>query len=118
MPAPRRFRASAFVHFVKFGPAALTLFVAWGAHAQAIHKCQVDGRLVYQSAPCTIEPRADAAPAATSPVATATARTTGPKKKTLADVLRERDGGDPAPAPRNEPRGDGANVLPSRMGAV
>jgi hypothetical protein len=94
---------------------------AWGAHAQAIHKCQVDGRLVYQSAPCTIEPRTDVAPAAalaTAPIASAATRMAGPKKKTLADVLRERDGGDPAPAPRNEPRGDGANLLPSRMGAV
>jgi len=53
--------------------------------------------------------------APTTPVAAAPS---GPKKKTLADVLRERDGAQhPQPVAR-EAQGDGANILRSRMGAV
>jgi hypothetical protein len=84
------------------------------AQAQTIIKCMIDGRLVYQSTPCALEPRAGAASA---PVAVAAVNPAAPKKKTLADVLRERDGSAPARPASREVQGDGANVLRSRMGA-
>ena len=84
------------------------------ARAQAIIKCMIDGRLVYQSTPCALEPRAAVASA---PVAVAAANPATPKKKTLADVLRERDGSVQERPVSREAQGDGANVLRSRMGA-
>jgi hypothetical protein len=87
------------------------------AQAQTVRKCQIDGRVVFQSAPCPIEARGGgAAPAAPAEVAVAPGGV--PKKKTLAEVLRERDGAErPRPLARDA-QGDGANVLRSRMGAV
>jgi len=95
--------------------------------AQAVNKCAVGGRVVYQSSPCAIEAR----PAVAPPVATTAAATPSPdalasnaspavaaKKKTLADMLRERDGAAPAQPTSREFQQDGANVLRSRMGAV
>ena len=80
-----------------------------------MRKCKIDGRVVFQASPCPPEaPAVAAAPAKAAPAETATA----PKKKTLADMLRERDGADPQRAPQREAQGDGANVLRSRMGAV
>ena len=95
--------------------AALTVFPVSQAQAQ-VRKCELAGRVVYQSAPCPPEPRV----ASAAPIAQAAAPATSgaPKKKTLADLLRERDGidrGRPRPA---EHQGDGANVLRTRMGAV
>ena len=84
------------------------------AQAQAINKCMINGRLVYQSTPCALEPRAGATPA---PVALAAVNLAAPKKKTLADVLRERDGDVQVRPASREAQGDGANVLRSRMGA-
>ena len=84
------------------------------AQAQAVRKCQVDGRLVYQSSPCPVEARvASAAPqaAGAEPVAAA-------KKKGLADLLRERNGAAQGRPPVREAQADGASVLRSRMGAV
>ena len=88
------------------------------AQAQSVHKCKVDGRVVFQASICPLEPRA-AAPAASVPAAqTAVADpSAAPKKKTLADLLRERDAADRA-RPIHEAQGDGANVLRARMGAV
>ena len=86
------------------------LLCTHAAHAQ-VNKCHIDGQLVYRSTPCPLEPRAAAAPAsaAVTPVVS--------KKKTLADVLRERDAAGPQRPMTSEFQGDGANVLPSRMGA-
>jgi len=104
-----------------------TLCCAQGAWAQAVNKCTVGGRVVYQAAPCAIEARpiaASAASAASAPAATAEAVASNantpaaPKKKTLGDVLRERDGAAPAQPASREFQQDGANVLRSRMGAV
>jgi len=79
------------------------------AQAQ-VNKCHIDGRLVYRSVPCPLEPRATTASnTVPAPVAS--------KKKTLADVLRERDGANPTRPVAQEFQGDGANVLRSRMGA-
>ena len=88
---------------------------AQAVHAQAINKCTINGRLVFQASPCPLEARPDVPPAA---VAASVANPGAPKKKTLADVLRERDGGIRNQPVTREAQGDGANVLRSRMGAV
>ena len=95
--------------------AALLIGAQSAADAQAINRCRIDGRLVIQAAPCPLEPPALTSSPASAP---AVAAPSGPKKKTLADVLRERDGAQrPQPVAR-EAQGDGANILRSRMGAV
>ena len=96
---------------------ALLFSQAAQAQAQAINKCMIDGLLVYQAKPCALEPRASAA-SASAPIAVASVNPAAPKKKTLAEVLRERDGVAPAPTAPHEPQGDGANLLRSRMGAL
>lgn len=94
---------------------ALTVFSASPAQAQ-VRKCQAEGRVVYQAALCSPEPRlAGAAPIAQPP---ALETSSAPKKKTLADLLRQRDGADRDRARHVEHQGDGASVLRSRMGAV
>lgn len=90
--------------------------MAWAsaAQAQAINKCSIGGQLVFQSSPCRLETRAGATAA---PIVVASGNSTAPKKKTLADVLRERDGDVSARPVSHEPQGNGADVLRSRMGA-
>ena len=96
------------------------LCCAQGASAQAINKCTVGGRVVYQSSPCAIEarPATTTGAAAEAVASNANPPAAAPKKKTLADVLRERDGAGPAQPTSREFPPDGANVLRSRMGAV
>jgi hypothetical protein len=101
-------------------PIASLVMAAWlvgassAADAQAINRCRIDGRLVIQSSPCPLDPPMLGS-SSTTPAAAAAS---GPRKKTLADVLRERDGAQrPQPVAR-EAQGDGANILRSRMGAV
>ncbi|MEP6873366.1 MAG: hypothetical protein ABI887_03305 [Burkholderiales bacterium] len=96
---------------------ALGAVMLWvpAAQAQAINKCMTGGHLVFQSSPCALEARAGV-PAA--PIVVASGNPGAPKKKTLADVLRERDGDVSARPASREPQGDGANVLRSRMGAL
>lgn len=96
------------------------LCCAQSASAQAINKCTVGGHIVFQSSPCAIEARpATTAGATPEAVASNTNPPAGaPKKKTLADMLRERDGATPAQPTSREFPPDGANVLRSRMGAV
>ena len=93
------------------------LCCAPGASAQAINKCTVGGRVVYQSSPCAIEAR-PATAAAEAVASNVNPPAAAPKKKTLADMLRERDGAAPAQPTSREFPPDGANVLRSRMGAV
>lgn len=104
---------------ILLAPLALGAVTLWApaAQAQAINKCTVGGRLVFQSSPCPLEARAGV-PAA--PVAVALANPDAPKKKkkTLVDLLRERDGDVGAQPASRESQGDGANVLRSRMGAL
>ena len=95
--------------------ASLSLLLCASAQAQAVRKCQVEGRVVFQSSPCPVEAHVDASAPAQSVLASGSA---APKKKTLADLLRERDGADRGRSPAREFQGDGANVLRSRMGAV
>lgn len=102
-------------HIARTAAAASTaLLLCAAAQAQSVHKCQVDGRFVYQSSPCPIEARV----ASAAPQAAAAEPLAAPKKKTLADLLRERDGADRGRLPMREAQGDGASVLRSRMGAV
>lgn len=96
------------------GLLSMTLLLSAAAHAQTVRKCQIGGRLVFQSSPCPAEARV----ASAAPQAAAAEPAAAPKKKTLADVLRERDGADRGAPPVREFQGDGANVLRSRMGAV
>ena len=85
--------------------------------AQVVRKCQIEGRLVYQSSPCPIEARPVTAQAS-APIVSAAMSASGPAtKKTLAELLRDRDALDPSPSIALEAQGDGANVLRSRMGA-
>ena len=106
-------------------PASLLLcsaaLLCGAAHADPVRKCHVDGRIVFQSAPCPPEAQpatvaVRVAPAA--PAASATDAAGQPKKKSLAEILRERDGADLGRRQAREAQGDGANVLRSRMGAV
>ena len=112
----RRLRAGVIV--------AIALACTAGVQAQAVRKCQVDGRIVFQSTPCAPGPHATPPPAVAAPAAlptpvAASADAGGPpKKKTLTELLRERDGADRVRAPLREAQNDGANVLRSRMGAV
>ena len=112
-------RAGRFGH-----PARLLLcsaaLLCGAAHADPVRKCHVDGRIVFQSAPCPAPTQiaVAAAPAPAAPAASATDAAGQAKKKTLADLLRERDGANPGRRQAHEAQGDGANVLRSRMGAV
>lgn len=94
--------------------AAFAVLLCNPAQAQPVRKCALNGRAVFQSSPCAVEPRV----AAVAPHAAATDTPVAPKKKTLADLLRERDGSDPGRAQTHEFQSDGANVLRARMGAV
>jgi len=87
---------------------------ASAVQAQAINKCTIGGQRVFQSSPCPLEARASVASA---PIVVASSNLAASKKKTLADVLRERDGDVSARPAARESQGDGANVLRSRMGA-
>ncbi|MDP9045472.1 MAG: hypothetical protein M3O01_11780 [Pseudomonadota bacterium] len=85
--------------------------LACGAAGAQVQRCQVEGRPVFQSAPCALEarPQTGAATAAAG---------VGSKKKSLDQLLQERDGADRGqPRPRDFER-DGAMVLRTRMGAV
>ena len=92
---------------------AMALGLCSGAHAQAaVQKCHIDGRVVFQTGPCPLLP--SAVVAADPPLVAANVA----RKKTLADLLREREAAAPA-RPISQPlQADGANVLRSRMGAL
>lgn len=92
--------------------ALATMLAASATHAQTINKCMIAGHPVFQTSPCALEPRARPIPAAPP------APSGAPKKRTLAEMLRARDGGGRTEAAAPPPRSDGANILPQRMGAV
>ncbi|HKW84483.1 MAG TPA: hypothetical protein VJN68_12100 [Burkholderiaceae bacterium] len=94
------------------------LCCAQGVLAQGVNKCTVGGRVVYQSSPCAIEVRPAPAGVVADAAANPANASATPKKKTLADMLRERDGAAPAQSATREFQQDGANVLRPRMGAV
>ena len=102
--------------FLVCGLWAATLWHAPAVQAQQVYKCRLDGHMVFQASPCRPEP---AAVVAVAPVpASAASAVVVAKKKTLAELLRERDGATPTPSAINESKGDGANILRTRMGAV
>jgi hypothetical protein len=98
------------------GLGAAALWHASSAQAQQVYKCRLDGHMVFQASPCRPEP-APTVVVAPAPAPAASAAV-APKKKTLAELLRERDAATPAPSATNESKGDGANILRTRMGAV
>jgi hypothetical protein len=98
---------------ILLGAVALSM-MAMPAQAQTVRKCTVEGRVVFQASPCPADK-----PAAVVPSKTATAELpAAPKKKSLADVIRERDAADSNRGPIREFKSDGADVLRPRMGAV
>ena len=102
--------------------AAIALLAGSQVQAQAVNKCRIDGRTVYQSSLCPLEPRAvAAAPQASTPqaaVAAASAASGAPKKKSLAELLNERAASDRSTAPAPETPSDGSKVLRAKMGAT
>jgi hypothetical protein len=93
---------------------ALSMMAAT-TQAQTVRKCTVEGRVVFQASACP----ADKPAVVVAPAKTAAADAPAPpKKKTLADVIRERDGAENSRGPIREFKSDGADVLRSRMGAV
>lgn len=94
--------------------APLALLLCASAQAQSVRKCQIDGHTVFQSSPCPVE----ASVASAAPQAAAVETSAAPKKKALADLLRERDGADRVRPKGREFQADGANILRSRMGAI
>ena len=98
--------------------ASLALLLCATAQAQPVRKCLVDGHVVFQSAPCAVEARGVAAATPATPATPAVDPAAAPKKKNLAELLRERDGADPARPKSREFQADGANLLRSRMGAI
>ena len=109
-PAPSTLGACAGAGLI----VALALLLCSPAQAQSVRKCMVDGRIVFQSSLCAVEARVASAAPRVAVVDTPVA----PKKRTLAELLRDRDASDPARPQAREFQGDGANVLRSRMGAV
>jgi hypothetical protein len=83
------------------------------AQAQTVQKCMIDGHAVFQTSACPVQAPVAVSAAAPAPAEVASA----PKKKTLAELLRERDGNQPQ-SQRSEFKRDGADVLRERMGAV
>ena len=98
------------------GLLAAALWHAPAAQAQQVYKCRLDGHMVFQASPCRPDPVA--AVAVAPALASAASAVVAPKKKTLAELLRERDGATPSQPVTNEAKGDGANILRTRMGAV
>lgn len=84
--------------------------------AHAMQRCRIDGRLVYQASPC---PQAtQIAPQGTDqPRTLAAADVDVPVKRTMADVMREREAAIRARPVASQSQPDGARILPDRMGA-
>jgi len=113
---PAAIRRTAFVGFAAF-VSSLVLLSAENAQAQSVQKCLIDGRTVFQSSPCPLEARA-MPNGAVAPQPVVTGATAAPKKKSLADLLRERDGADRPRRATYEDQADGAKILRPRMGAL
>jgi hypothetical protein len=97
-----------------FAGVALSMMAAT-TQAQTVRKCTIEGKVVFQASTCPVDkPATVIAPSKTAAVDVPAA----PKKKTLADVIRERDGAENSRGPIREFKSDGADVLRSRMGAV
>ena len=86
--------------------------------AHAVQRCRIDGRLVIQASPCPqatqVAPRQQAAD---QPRMVAAADADAPAKRTMADVMREREAAIRARPTAPETQPDGARILRDRMGA-
>lgn len=100
---------------IRLSAACIALLMYSAVPAQSVQKCQIDGRVVFQTAPCPRDARVAAAVAAPQPPPVAAS---GARKKTLAELLHERDAGDRSPRAAAPAQIDGASVLRARMGAV
>ena len=92
----------------------------WGAaSAQAAQPCRIDGRLVIRSTPCpvAVAPVIPATSSASALVAAAD-DTDAPKKRSIADVMREREAAIRSRPAAEPAQRDGASVLRERMGAL
>lgn len=92
---------------------ALSMMAAT-TQAQTVRKCTIEGRVVFQASACPAEHPAAGMP----PKSVATEVPAPAKKKSLAEVLRDRDAADQSHGPIREFKSDGADVLRPRMGAV
>jgi hypothetical protein len=111
-PRPSIRARHATLRSITFTACVMSMWVTH-AHAQSVRKCEVDGRAVFQAPPCAVEARPTTAAAAAPPASAA-----GPRKKTLAELLRERDGVGRERVVSQPLQPDGAAVLRARMGAV
>ncbi|KQW38181.1 hypothetical protein [Rhizobacter sp. Root404] len=102
-------------------PGALALLLWSAAAAHAAQPCRIDGRLVIRSTPCPVVKAVapTTRPPASALVAAADeADADAPKKRTIAEIMREREA-DIRHRPAAEPvQRDGASVLRDRMGAL
>ena len=82
----------------------------------AMQRCRIDGRLVYQASPC---PEAtQVAPHSADQTRTlAAADAEAPGKRTIAEVMREREAAIRSRHAAQESQPDGAKILRDRMGA-
>ncbi len=89
-----------------------SLSIAMTAHAQPMPACRTDIPLVLQPSTCPHDPQAEKL--VQQAAAASSLASQRPAKKTLADLLRERDGNDPRPHAATERRPDGANLIKGR----
>jgi hypothetical protein len=82
----------------------------------AMQRCRIDGRLVYQASPCP-EATQVAPRGAEHPQTLAAADAEPPVKRTMAEVMREREAAIRARPTANDAQPDGAKILRDRMGA-
>ena len=95
--------------------ACLGVALCTHAQSQPLHRCRIDGRMVVQAAPCATAPQV--VPATLHPALVADTADEPPKKRTLADILREREADNRARKVTHEPQIDGSKILRDRMGA-
>jgi hypothetical protein len=88
------------------------------ARADSVQKCRIDGRTVFQSSPCPLDPRAAATPAPVTAAAASAPDVAPARKKSLNELLGERHSAARTQAAESESQGDGAKVLRAKMGAM
>jgi hypothetical protein len=99
-------------------PCTLAVLLLGAASAQAAQPCRIDGRLVIRSGPCPVVTVAAPVAAPSSALVAAADDADAPKKRTIAEIMREREAANRS-RPAAEPvQRDGASVLRDRMGAL
>lgn len=87
------------------------------AQVHAMQRCRIDGRLVFQASPCP-QPAPVTAPGADLPRTMAAAEADAPARRSIADVMREREAAIRERPAAAQPQPDGARILRDRMGAL